>query len=91
VIGIDPWYFWDEMSSDELVAIYKAKNEADRVSWEQTRLICFYNMAAMNGTRVFKKPSDLFKLNWDNKEKPKIKRLTKDEVITRRNSMHYGK
>jgi hypothetical protein len=65
VIGIPPEYFLDEMSQDEMTAIYKAKNETDKMEWEQTRLLCFYNVVSMNGTKVFKKPGDLFKLPWE--------------------------
>ncbi len=85
MIGINPEYFWDEMSQDELSAIYKAKYEADKTSWEQTRLICFYNVVSQNGTKVFKKPSDLFSFTWEKKKSGKI--LTKDEVLKRADKM----
>jgi hypothetical protein len=86
VAGIDPLYFLDEMSQDELTAIMAAKNETDlnlnRKSWEQTRLMCFYAIAATQGTKDFKSPEDLFKLPWDEKdEKPKAERLTKEEFL----------
>ena len=63
--GIDPDYFWDRMSQDEVTAIYKARNEADKMGWEQTRLICYWSVVAMNGAKTFKKPGDLFKLPWE--------------------------
>ena len=74
------------MSQDELVAISKAKNESEKMTnrktWEQTRLICFYTIAAMHGTKDFKKPEDIFKLPWDeSEEKPTGKRLTKEEFL----------
>jgi len=69
VIGIDPEYFWNRMSKDELTAICKAKNEAGKTSWEQTRLICFWNVVSMNGFKVYKKPEDLFKFSWEKKSK----------------------
>jgi len=71
VIGIDPEYFLDEMSQDEIIAIYKARYEVQKISWEQIRTICFYNVVSQNGTKVFKKPSDLFKLPWEQRTKEK--------------------
>jgi len=53
------------MSWGEVAAIYKAKNEAGRESWEQTRIICYWNVVSMNGSKVYKKPADLFKLPWE--------------------------
>jgi hypothetical protein len=70
------------MSQDELVTIYKAKHEEDKKSWEQTRLLCFYNIISMNGTKTYKKPSDLFTFSW---EKKKSRVLTKEEALKRLN------
>ena len=78
-MGIDPEYFLDEMSQDELVAIYKAKHEANKSSWEQTRLICYYNFISQNGTEKIKKPSDIFSLEWD-KQKVRTKSMTSKEA-----------
>ena len=80
-MGIDPLYFLDEMSFDEAQALYKAKNEEHKLSMEQTRLLCFYNVISMNGTKQFKKPSDLFEFPWEKAAKPKSRRLTEDEVL----------
>jgi hypothetical protein len=77
VIGIDPEYFLDNMSQDELSAIYKSKSEAEKMTWEQTRLICFWNVVATNGTKKFKKPSDLFPFTWDKVKSKDAKKLTK--------------
>jgi len=74
-------YFLDEMSQDELAAMMKAKFEVDKMQWEQTRLICFHSITAMQGNTVFKKPSDLFTFSWDNKEDIKGKTLTKEEFL----------
>jgi len=77
------------MSQDELAAIIKARNKRDtsdnQRSWEQTRRICFYTIAAMQGTKVFKKPEDVFGLVWDKKSKKlkKSKPMTKDEVYAK--------
>ena len=53
------------MSQDEVAAIYKARSEADKIRWEQVRVISYWSVVAMNGTRTYKKPTDLFKLPWD--------------------------
>lgn len=84
LIGIDPKYYLDEMSQDEVVAVMKAKNEnytiVSRESWEQARMQCFYSVAAM-GSKV-KKPSELFKFPWDGEGK-KGKGITKQEALNR--------
>ena len=77
MIGIDPLYFWDEMSQDEVIAIYKAKEKEDQRSWEQARLISYYSVVAFRGSEQYKSPDDLFRFSWEKKEK----RLTKDDVI----------
>ena len=80
--GIDPLYYLDEMSQDEAQAISIARREADKVSWEQTRLQAYYAIIAQIGTKEIKKPSDLFTFPWDDvKELPKGKRLSKEEFI----------
>ena len=71
MIGIDPEYFLDRMSQDEIIAIYKARHEIQKITWEQTRTICFYNVVSQNGTKVFKRPSDLFKFPWEQRTKEK--------------------
>jgi hypothetical protein len=91
VIGIDPFYFLDRMSMDEIKAIMKAKNESDRNLWEQTRLICFYNVVAMNGTRTFKQPSDLFPFAWDEENKLVAKELTREEFFDSAKKIINGK
>ena len=77
MIGIDPLYFWDEMSQDEVIAIYKAKDKEDRRSWEQVRLQSYYSIVAFRGTEQYKKPEDLFRFSWEKKEK----KSTKDQII----------
>ena len=83
-MGITPVYFLDEMSWSELASIFKASGERSREDWERTRTLCFYTVIAQGGTKHFKKPSDLFKLPWDDKkEKPKTvqpaKKLSPEE------------
>jgi hypothetical protein len=86
-MGIPPLYFLDEMSADEVIAIYKAKDVKDRMVWEQHRQLCFYTVIAMNGTKDYKNPQDLFPLPWDDDyeermaEKPKGEDLTRDEFL----------
>ena len=82
------------MSQDEISAIYKAKHDADKESWEQTRLLCFYMVTSTQGTEIktkdgqiieLEKPTDLFHFPWDKvdelKAKPKAKRMTRDEFF----------
>lgn len=85
-------YFWDEMTIDEVSAIIKAREKKEeaaiRVAWEQTRATCFYSVIAMQGTKSFKKPSDLFLFSWEKKEK-KEKSLTKAEMLLKA-TKNYG-
>jgi hypothetical protein len=101
-IGIDPLYFLDEMSPDELMAIYKAyslvqkqKIDEHRTSWEQVRTLSFYSVTAIQGTEKFKSPSDLFELPWDKEPKvavvSKSKMMTRDEFLNVANNLINGK
>jgi hypothetical protein len=74
-------YFLDEMSFDEALAVYKSKDEEARATMEQTRLLCYYSVISMNGTKQFKKPSDLFELPWEKANRPKSRRLTEAEAL----------
>jgi hypothetical protein len=71
VIGINPEYFWDIMTVEEVISITKARrdeNEATiKLSWEQIRAVCYWSVAAINGQKKLKKPSDLFKFSWEKK------------------------
>jgi hypothetical protein len=84
------------MSQDELIAIMKAKNEADsamnRRSWEQTREICFWTVISMQGTEDFKKAEDLFKFSWEKKQNEiEVNKIaTKEEIETLVNKIKYG-
>ena len=90
------------MSQDELVAISKAKNESEKMlsrkTWEQTRLICYYVVTAMQGTEIktkdgqiikLEKPEDLIPFGWDEPKegKPKAERLTREEFLERANKI----
>jgi len=68
VIGIDPEYFWHKMSSEEMIAIHKAKEISERESWEQTRVIAYWSMIAMRGNENMKSPKNLFKFPWEEKK-----------------------
>jgi hypothetical protein len=85
VIGIDPLYFLDEMSQDEIVKVmeYRSKSDTDRIkgTWEQVRLLSYYTVASFNGTKTMKKPTDLFLLPWEKSDKPKGRRLTEAEAL----------
>jgi len=72
-IGIDPVYFLDEMSQDEMIAIIETMDEYDdiinRRTWEQTRTICYYNYVTFKGSKEIDKPSKLFKFEWEKHSK----------------------
>jgi hypothetical protein len=90
LIGIDPQYYLDEMSHDEVVAVMKARHEnyglINREAWEQTRVQCFYTVAAF-GSKI-KKPTELFKLPWDKgKDAPQAVKMTKEEALKRAYAM----
>jgi hypothetical protein len=91
VIGIDPLYFWHSMSQDEVIAIMRAKseaeNEAKKRSWEQARIISFYSFIAFRGSKEIEKPEDLFKFSWDGSNKPKVKTSIK-EIKKLKNRLH---
>jgi len=54
-------------------AIMKAKTEREekafRTSWEQTRVISYWTIVAMQGTDKFPNPESLFTLDWDKKKR----------------------
>lgn len=85
------------MSPEEAGSIMKAKAEAEKNIWERTRLMCFYSVIAMDGTKNYKKPEDLFELSWDGKDSGEKERskvntpLSKDEVRLRTQSLKYNK
>lgn len=69
----------------------KARNEhynvITREQWEQTRLGCFYSVAAAGGK--VKKPRELFKLPWDgdkkaDKEAPKTQKEAMKKLMNLR-------
>jgi len=80
VIGIEPEYFLDDMSQDEIKAIMEAKIENEKISWEQARIISFYSVIAQAGTKTIKSPKDLFKFGWDNKV-IETRHLTREEFL----------
>lgn len=79
IVGIDPVYFLDEISQDEMSAIIKARGEIkkakDKTTWEQTRMISYWNFVSVRGNKGVEKPEDLFFLPWD-----KEKRTPKSEM-----------
>ena len=71
--GIDPSYFWKEMSSDEVSAIFKAQTEIDRGEMEKTRIISYW---AASGMSKMPEMKDWWSLPWDSEadtKKPKTK------------------
>lgn len=91
MVGISPSYFLDEMSQDEAYEVIKGYNEKVKISWEQTRMQCFYSLISFNGTKHIKKPQDLFPFTWENITKDKGKRLTRDEFLNVANTIKHGK
>lgn len=42
--NIDPLYFWDEMSLEELSALFKAHNKENTEQWERTRFVAYHSI-----------------------------------------------
>jgi hypothetical protein len=75
------------MSQDEVGAImktrFKLKVEDIKMSWEQTRIITFYN-AVCSGSIKAKTAQEFMPFDWDKPEKKKeIPRLSRDEIDRR--------
>jgi len=91
-MGVDPRYYLDEMSQDEVVAVMKARHEnysmISREEWERTRLECFYSATAFGGK--VKRPGDLFKFPWDTK-KTLDKVVGKEEMLKRLQQMRKNR
>ena len=97
MIGIDPAYYLDCMSQDEVATVLRAwrkdKDQELQDEWERTRMLSYYSATAFGaptipGVGPVKKPSDLFSLPWDDinsdaQVKPKAKPLTKEEFKER--------
>jgi hypothetical protein len=80
------------MSQDEITSIYKAKHNNSRDSWEQTRLLAFYNLVSQTGNKVFKKPADVFPLEWDDKkDNKKVVTVSKEEALKRLHNNRINK
>jgi hypothetical protein len=90
MIGIDPHYYLDEMSQDEVVAVMKARFDdyqlSSRENWEKTRLQCFYSATAFGGK--IKKPKDLFRFPWDVKP---VETVSKTEALKRLQDMRKNR
>ena len=97
MIGIDPEYYWDKMSLDEVVAVLKANDEVTKRNYELIRLQCFYSATVMgnkaeDGKRI-DRPDKLFKLPWDDDKKKKgdIKVRTREEAMAALQEMRKNK
>ena len=80
MIGIDPGYFLDEMSQDELIAICDARNKQERITWEQVRAICYWSVVAQRGNKEFPKPEKLFRFPWEKKNQKASDSMTSDQA-----------
>jgi len=73
-IGIDPIYFWEEMTMEEFDKLAEARGEQYRDEWERTRIIAYYSASGFSKMPTIKK---FMPFSWDNKvdeaNKPKIK------------------
>jgi hypothetical protein len=63
------------MSQDEVSSLLQASMDKDKAEWEKARIQAFYTVVSMNGTKQYKKPSDLFKFPWESK--PVVKKVAK--------------
>jgi hypothetical protein len=76
--GVDPLYFFDEMTVDEALAIMGAKNETFKNNWEQTRAIMHVVAASQSSKPI--KPSDVLPLPWDKESKKEAVAPTKKDM-----------
>jgi hypothetical protein len=60
------------MSLDEVESIIRNNTNKNKDEWERVRTGCFYALISYNGTKVFKKPKDVFPLPWDNEKKKEV-------------------
>jgi hypothetical protein len=60
---IDPNYFLDEMTAEQVLAVTERNYKEYQNGWEQTRWLAYIN-AASQGAKV-KKPQDLIKFSWE--------------------------
>jgi len=73
------------MSFDEIGAFLKTLESKKKDEWERIRYLCFYNVVSYNGTKQFKKPSELFILPWEKKKKNStVRKISKEEVEKRK-------
>ena len=75
--GIQPGYFLDEMSFEEISALIKADDNKRREEWEKTRYQCFYSVISYSDK--IKTPQELFTLPWDKQEK-KVSKISPDKA-----------
>lgn len=75
--GVSPSYFLDEMTWAEVDAYLTGLDEAERTSWDQTRMI-MYTVAQCNSRKKLR-PKDILPLPWDD-EKPQHEEIDWAEV-----------
>lgn len=84
-MGVDPFYFLDEMTSNEVSYIMNKHDENFKNEWNQTRQIC-YTIIQSQSTKSLQ-PTDVLRFPWDDVE-------VKDEVTpskTREELIEYSK
>lgn len=60
---------------------FKNKNEEDRRSWEQTRMVCYYALLPHSGKKTIKL-TDILEFDWDKKalDSGESKAMTKEDI-----------
>lgn len=67
-VGLSPGYVLDKMEFYEVEALLTGLSNRYKVSWEQTRMMC-YIMAQANCTKALE-PTDILKFPWDEDTAP---------------------
>lgn len=76
--GVNPEYFLDYMSMDEISAIIDNTNIDVRRQWEMTRMLAFYTVAVQS--KKVKQPEDLFKFEWETQKPKQEKKADRNKV-----------
>jgi len=72
-LGIDPEYFWDEMTWREFNALQKYYNNKNREDWERLRLIGYWIIQSQSTKALT--PQDIIRFEWEKEEE-----LTGEEI-----------
>jgi len=78
---LDPNYFLDELSFDELISIVGSSEDKNRDNWEQVRTISYYSFLGHTTSKQKLKPKDLMTFTWEDKDKPKNTKARFDKLV----------